>query len=49
MQNSSKRFEHLLDECYSLLSKAEIVFGNDFDTKYKDIFEDSISKIRKQI
>ena len=49
VQNSCKRFEHLLDECYSLLSKAKIVFGNDFDTKYKDIFDESISKIRKQI
>ena len=49
IQNSCKRFEHLLDECYSLLSKAKIVFGTEFDTKYKDIFEDSISEIRAQI
>ena len=49
VQNSCKRFEHLLDECYSLLSKAKIVFGNDFDTKYKDIFDESFSKIRAQI
>ena len=42
IQNSCKRFEHLLDECYSLLSKAKIVFGVDFDAKYKDLFDDSI-------
>ena len=46
---SCKRFEDLLDECYTLLSKAKIAFGAEFDNIYKDLFNDSISKIRKEI
>ena len=49
IKHSCKRFEHLLDECYSLLSRAKILFGTDFDDKYKILFDDSITKIRKQI
>ena len=49
IQNSCKRFENLLDECYSLLSTAKVLFSDDFDVKYKTIFEDSISKLRNQI
>ena len=46
---SCKRFEDLLDECYTLLSRAKVAFGADFDANYKDLFETSITKIRKQI
>ena len=46
---SCKRFEDLLDECYTLLSRAKIAFGIEFDDTYKDLFDDSISKIRKEI
>ena len=49
IKHSIKRFESLLDECYSLLSKAKVVFSDTFDEKYKQIFDDSIKKIRGQI
>ena len=49
IKQSCKRFENLLDECYSLLSKTKAVFSDEFDDKYKQNFEESISKIREQI
>ena len=49
IRHSSKRFESLLDECYSLLGKAKVVFKDTFDNKYKPIFDDSMKKIREHI
>ena len=39
----------MLDECYSLLGKAKVVFKDTFDNKYKPIFDDSMKKIREHI
>ena len=49
IKRSCKGFENLLDECYSLLSRAKIIFRDEFETKYKQGFDDSIAKIRDQI
>ena len=49
IKQSCKRFENLLNECYSLLSKAKVAFGIEYDDKFKPNFDDYIAKIRKQI
>ena len=43
------RLEHLLDEYFSLISRAKIAFGNDFDTQQKPRFDATVSEIRAQI
>ena len=43
------RLEGLLDSYYTLLSRAKIAFSEDYDTVCKEIFEDTVIKIRDQI
>ena len=48
IKHSCQRFESLLDECYSLKSKAKVAFPH-FERDYGVIFDDAISRIRQQI
>ena len=39
-------FEHFLDDCFQLLSKAKIAFSEDYEKECKDMFEKTLTEIR---
>ena len=45
----SARFQPLLDEYFELLPKAKHIFGVRFDDEFKDVFDETVTKIRDQI
>ena len=43
------RFQSLLDEYFKILPRAKHVYGDDFVDNFKNIFDETVAKIRKQI
>ena len=49
IKEHGSRFQSLLDEYFKLLPKAKHIFDDKFDEEFKDGFEKTVAKIRKQI
>ena len=49
INHSCEKLDFLLSEYYKLLSRAKIVYGNDFETYPKPKFDDTIAVIRNKI
>ena len=49
IKQKCSRFQTLLDDYFRLLPQARIAYGNEFDDNYKDIFDETVAKIREKI
>ncbi len=49
INNSCEKLDFLLNDYYKLLSRAKVIYGNDFDNNPKPKFDDTISIIRNKI
>ena len=49
LRDGCARFDSLLDDYYGLLSRTKIALKNDFDTDFKDIFDETLSKITERL